>query len=148
MRKIISVVLTIVVLAGVIAVPAAAGKKKQKKPTTPYTSVLTYTRPALGSGGIGLGTEPLTLSSTATHTYVSIKVADDVSPMGNVTLGWDTDGDTVADQAIAVCGATTDPLKVPASTTFTVFPWLLPSPDCPTGFSTSGTITATFSVTP
>jgi hypothetical protein len=149
MKKILSIALVATLVFGALVAPAAAGKKKKKKKVAPpYTTVLTYTRPAIGSGGTGLGTEALNLSSTDTHIYATIEIADDVSPTGNITLGWDTDGDTVADQAITVCGATEGSIEVPASTTFTVFPWILPSPACPTGFSTMGTITATFSSKP
>lgn len=147
MKKMLLLGLIAALVASALVTPATAGKKKGKKVASPYTSVLTYTRPAIGTGGNGLGTEALSLSSTSTHVYATIEVADDASPTGYITLGWDTNGDGVADQSITVCGATDGSIEVPASTTFTVFPWLLPSPDC-AGFSTSGTITATFSSKP
>lgn len=148
MKKIVTAGLIAALIIGALVAPAAAGKKKKKKLPAPYTSVLTYTRPAIGSSGNGVGTEALSLTSSSRHVYVSVKVADDISPTGNVSLSMDSDGDGVGDTAVTVCGHTEGSIEVPPNTTLTVFPWALPSTDCPTGFSTSGTITAIFSVTP
>lgn len=144
MKKILSVALIATAVAGFVA-PASAGKKKAPPS---FTTVLTYTRPAPGSGGNGVGTEGLSLTSTSKHFYLTVEIADDASPTGNASISWDTDGDGVGDTAITVCGKTEGSVEVPANTTFTVYPWLLPSADCPTGFSTTGTITATFSAKP
>ena len=145
MKKILSVVLIGAAVAGGLIAPASAAKKK---PPPSFTSVLTYTRPAPGSGGNGVGTEALSLTSTSKHVYLTVEIADDISPTGNAGISWDTNGDGVGDTSITVCGKTEGSVEVPPNTTFTVYPWLLPSADCPTGFSTTGTITATFSTKP
>ncbi|MFN2525255.1 MAG: hypothetical protein ABR505_03190 [Actinomycetota bacterium] len=74
--------------------------------------------------------------------FVSVEVIDDWSPIGYVDIYWEANGE---EHFFSVCGATDEPQRIPAeATTFTIFPWAIPDPACPTGFTTSGTVKLTF----
>lgn len=76
--------------------------------------------------------------------FMTVEVIDDVSPRGNLDVGWTShDGDDPG--YFTVCGKKTDtPQKIPPAADITLYPWITPTDDCPTGFSTSGTIKITF----
>lgn len=147
MRKAISVLLALGLLVGAFIGTAEAGKKKKKAAPAPYTLEVRYENPAIGTMGAGLASGGPAIASNDTNVYVTIEIMDDNSPTGYGDFSWDTDGDGIADTGITVCGKTEEPLEVPANTTMTGFMWALPSPAC-AGFSTSGTVKATFSATP
>lgn len=147
MKRAIVLSLILGLVFGSIAT-AEAGKKKKKKPAPPYTMEATYDTPAIGTAGAGVSTQGISFPSSETHVWVTIEITDDVSPTAHGSFSWDTDGDGVSDTGFVVCGSTPEPVNVPANTTINGFIWGLPGPDCPTGFSTSGSVKATFSATP
>jgi hypothetical protein len=145
MKRYLGVLLVVgLVVSGVST--AEAGKKK--KAPAPYTTSFSYTRPALGSTGVGLATEGLGFSTNATHNYVDVKITDTASPTPYIGFSWDTDGDGVGDTGFEVCGTSAEDISVPANVQVTAFPWALGGPSCPGGFSTEGTVELTFSATP
>ncbi|MEA2452673.1 MAG: hypothetical protein QOG04_1383 [Actinomycetota bacterium] len=139
--------LVLMMIFGLVVGSVATAEAKKKKAPKPYTMTGTYDQPAIGTAGVGLAAGGLSFVSSATNTYMSIKIEDGVSPMPYGDFSWDTDGDGVSDTGVTVCGPEAKDLQVPPNTTITVFMWALPSPFC-AGFSTSGTVTATFSATP
>lgn len=143
MKRLFVLSLVIGLIFGSIATAEAGKKKKAPKP---YTMTGTYSSPAIGTAGAGAGT-PVSFSSSATNTFLSVEIADDTSPTPYGDFSWDTDGDGINDTGVTVCGTEAKDLQVPPSTQISAFMWALPSPFCP-GFSTSGTIKATFSATP
>lgn len=145
MKRSLILMMVIGLIFGAIAT-ADAGKKKKKAPK-PYTMTGTYDQPAIGTAGIGVATGGLSFTSSATNTLMSIEIVDGASPTPYGDFSWDTDGDGVGDTGVTVCGTEANDLQVPPSTTINVFMWALPSPFC-AGFSTSGTVSATFSATP
>ena len=144
MKRFLVLFLILGLTVGSIAT-AEAGKKKKKEPK-PYTMTGTYSNPAIGTAGAGVGT-PVGFTSSATNTFMSVEIADDASPTPYGDFSWDTDGDGISDTGVTVCGTEAKDLQVPPNTQINAFMWALPSPFCP-GFSTSGTIKATFSATP
>ncbi len=73
--------------------------------------------------------------------FLSVEVIDDRSPVGYVDVYWEHDGE---EDFFSVCGATDEPQRIPANAVLTIFPWVIPDPACPTGFTTSGTVKLTF----
>lgn len=149
MKRFLVLFLILGLVVGSVAT-AEAGKKKKKKTPPPYTMEVTYTQPAVGTAGAGVTFEALSFPTNETHVFMDLEITDNVSPMAHGSFSWDTDGDPLgaADTGITVCGSTPEPVSVPTNTEIIGFMWLLPGPDCPMGFSTGGTIKATFSVTP
>jgi hypothetical protein len=145
MRKSIITLLVLGLVFG--SLMGSAEAKKKKKAPKPYTITATYDNPALGTAGVGLTINAPSFVSSATNVYLDVEIADAASPAPYADLSWDTDGDGVADTGITVCGNEVKDLSVPPGTTITAFMWAVPSPFC-AGFSTSGTIKATFSATP
>lgn len=76
--------------------------------------------------------------------YLTVEVIDDVSPSGYVDITWEAEGHDF----FAVCGKTSEPQKIPAGAVVTIWPWAHPGSDCPTSFSTTGTVRLTFSRKP
>jgi hypothetical protein len=125
----------------------SAEAKKKKKAPKPYTITATYDQPAIGTAGAGVTLGAPSFASSATNVYVDVEITDGASPVPYADLSWDTDGDGVNDTGVTVCGTEAKDLVVPPSTSITAFMWAAPSPFC-AGFSTTGTIKATFSATP
>lgn len=136
------------VFGSIATADAGKKKKKKKKPPPPYTVEGTYDVPAIGTAGAGISTQGLSFPSNDTHVWVTVEITDDVSPTAHGSFSWDTDGDDISDTGFVVCGSTPEPVQVPPNTTINAFIWGLPGPDCPTGFSTSGTVKMTFSAIP
>jgi hypothetical protein len=145
MKKSMVILLVLGLVFGSL-VGSAEAKKKKKAPK-PYTITATYDQPAIGTAGAGVTLNAPSFVSSSTNIYLDLEIADTASPAPYADLSWDTDGDGVADTGITVCGTEAKDLVVPAGTTITAFMWAVPSPFC-AGFSTSGTIKATFSATP
>jgi hypothetical protein len=143
MKRFLVLFLILGLTVGSIATAEAGKKKKAPKP---YTMTGTYDSPAIGTAGAGAGT-PIGFTSSATNIFMSVEIADDTSPTPYGDFSWDTNGDGINDTGVTVCGTEAKDLQVPPNTQISAFMWALPSPFCP-GFSTSGTITATFSATP
>lgn len=152
MKRTIVLLLVLGLVAGALAVPAAAGKKKKKskKPKKIERSVtVPYDTPAVGSPGVG-GVSTLTgIANSPEEVYLSVSQTDDVSPLPFVRVSWDTDGDGTNDTGVTVCGGTTEePIEIPGGISMSLYPYVLPGPDCPTGFNTTGTVELTFSNMP
>ena len=145
MRKTLTTILATCLVFGAFAAPSAEAAKKKKPKVMKFE--LPYGGPAIGTAGAG-GCSGCPSFSTPSHqSYATISVADDTFPTAHVSFSWDTNGDGVSDTGFVVCGATTESVAVPPSTTVNVFPWALPGPDCPTGASSSGTIAIELSPT-
>ena len=144
MKRFLVLFLILGLTVGSIATAEAAKKKKAPKP---YTMTGTYDNPAIGTAGAGISLGAPGFTSSSTNVFMTVTIEDSSSPMPYGDFSWDTDGDGTNDTGVVVCGTEAKDLQVPANTTITAFMWALPSPFCP-GFSTSGTITATFSATP
>jgi hypothetical protein len=147
MRKTISVLVALGLVASAFAAVPADAKSKKKKTPKPYTINGTYDQPAIGTAGAGVTLGGMTFTSSDTNTFMTVEVTDGVSPIPYGDFSWDTDGDGVSDTGVVVCGTEAKNLEVPPNTTITAFMWALPSPFC-AGFSTSGTAKVTFSATP
>lgn len=145
MKRFLILFLILGLTVGSIAT-AEAGKKKKKAPK-PYTMTATYDQPAIGTAGGGISFGAPAFASSSTNVFLSVKIEDAASPTPYGDFSWDTDGDGVNDTGVTVCGTEANDLQVPANMEISAFMWALPSPFC-AGFSTSGTITATFSATP
>lgn len=144
MKRFLVLFMILGLIGGSIATAEAGKKKKAPKP---YTMTGVYDQPAAGTAGAGLSLGAPAFTSSSTNVFMSVTIADGASPIPYGDFSWDTDGDGTNDTGVTVCGTEAKDLQVPANTTITAFMWALPSPFC-AGFSTSGTITATFSATP
>lgn len=147
MKRTVVIALLVGLIAGAFFAAPADAKKKKKKAPAPYTMQGTYDQPALGTAGAGVTLGGMSFTSSDTNTFMTVEVADTVSPVPYGDFSWDTDGDGVNDTGVVVCGTETKNLEVPPNTQITAFMWALPSPFC-AGFSTSGTAKVTFSATP
>jgi hypothetical protein len=145
MRKTITAVLAASLALGAFALPSAEAAKKKKPKVTQFD--LAYGSPAVGTSGVGACSGCPSFSVGDDDNYISVESTDDVSPTTHLSFSWDTDGDGVTDTGFTVCGATPEPIALPGATTIAIFPWALPGAECPTGASTSGTISITLSKT-
>jgi hypothetical protein len=150
MRRTVTALLVLGLIAGSLAAPAEAGKKKKKKPKkTTRTLEVRYDNPAIGSPGIGGFTTTPGVTTAPKEVFVSVEQTDDISPLPFVRLAWDTDGDGTNDTGFTVCGGKTEePAPIPGGIELNIFPYVAPGPQCPTGFNTAGTIKFTFSNRP
>ena len=157
MKRFIGVAVMIGLLAGAMAAPAEAGKKKKPKKVSrtmevPYSapgfgtaSVGVACSPALGScGNIAVGPDDLygkfTLTDS-TGTPTAFSVAQDTEP-GDPT-------NTIEENHGTFCGTTgKTPLRLVPGAEITVFIWAWGDVVCPTGFGTSGVVKAEFSNLP
>lgn len=137
MRK----VLLPLVVVGVLVVPAPpaspADDTRQPKSRTVelhYDESSPYFR--------GCGSCPYTFAYRNDR-WATVEVIDDVSPTGYVDIVWESRSDDDPGYFV-VCGETSEPQRIPPNAELVGFPWAHPGPDCPTGFSTSGTIRITF----
>lgn len=140
-------ILVLMLISGLIFGSIATADAKKKKAPKPYTMTGTYDQPAVGTAGTGVVFGAPAFNSNTTNVFMTVKIEDAASPMPYGDFSWDTDGDGVDDEGVTVCGTEAKDLQVPPNTSISAFMWALPSPFC-AGFSTSGTITATFSATP
>jgi hypothetical protein len=149
-KRSIIAVLILGLVAGALSTSVAAGKKKKKKKKRIERVVeVRYDNPAVGSPGVGGATTVPGTASGPEEVWLSVEQTDDVSPLPFVRIAWDTDGDGSNDTGFTVCGGQTEePVEIPAGTEFSLFPYVLPGPECPTGFNTMGTIRFTFSNKP
>ena len=147
MKKLVALILMVAVAAAFVAAPAEAGKKKKKKAPAPRVQELRYENPAVGTAGAAGCLGCPSFSTGPGERFLKVEVTDDVSPIGYVDISYDSDGDGISDTGVTVCGATEGSVEVPESTTFAVFPYVIPSPFC-VGSSTAGTLKLTFSATP
>jgi len=148
MKRHLALVLTLGLLIGTLGVPAEAAKKKRKKkkPTVRVLEV-PYANPAFGVGGVGGGCSGCPGIGVGTdESFAVIKVVDDVSPTGYVSLNYDADGDGIQDVGSGpiVCGETPEAVPMEPGAAYTAWPWPA-GIDCPGAGSTSGTIKVWFS---
>lgn len=149
MRRALTILLLFGLLAGTMAVPAEAGKRKKKsKKATVRTFEVRYESPAIGIGGIGGGCSGCPdIPVGPKETFAVFVIEDDFSPSGYIDLAYDSDGDGIQDLGNSVCGSTEEPIPVDPGVTYTAWPWLVGA-DCPGSSSFSGTIKAMFSSDP
>ena len=148
MKRTITTLLVLGLVAGSLAAPAAAKKKKKPK-RVERTLEVRYDQPAIGSPGVGGVTIQPGIATGTNEVFLAVEQTDDVSPLPFVRLAWDSDGDGENDTGVTVCGGKTEePIPIPGGTELSVFPYIAPGPQCPTGFNTAGTIKFTFSNLP
>lgn len=140
MRRVWTIMLVLGLIAGAMAAPAEAGKKKKKKVAAVRTFEVRYENPAFGLGGVGGGCSGCpSVAFSAEEKYAVIIIEDDVSPSGYIGLAYDSDGDGLQDMGPAVCGETSEPMEIEPGTGYTAWPWLAGS-ECPGSSSVAGTI--------
>lgn len=141
MKRYVAALLTIGLMAGLLALPAEARKKK--KPTVRVLE-LSYSQPAIGVGGVG-GSCPAgacpPIGVSMNETYAVIQVVDDLSPTGYISLSYDSNGDGIEELGNGpdVCGSTPEAVALQPGTSYTAWPWVAGA-GCPGASSTSGTI--------
>ena len=148
MRRVLTVLLILGVVAGMTSAPATA-KKKKKAPVV-RTVEVRYENPAIGVGGGGGGCSGCpSIPVGADESYAMFAIEDDMSPSGYVELSYDTDEDGVQNlgSGPSVCGSTAEPVAIEAGAPYTAWPWVA-GIRCPGSSSTSGTIKAWFSSDP
>jgi hypothetical protein len=144
-KKLVAVLVMITIAAAFVAVPTAQAAKK-KAPQARKMKIR-YENPAIGTAGAAGCAGCPSVASGKGERFVKVEIVDDVSPIGYVDISYDTDGDGVNDTGITVCGSTEEAVEIPESTSFVIFPYVIPSPFC-VGSSTAGTVKLTFSKLP
>ena len=142
MRRVWTVLLVLGLIAGMMAAPAEAGKKKKAKKPTVRTLEVRYENPAFGLGGVGGGCSGCpSIAFAPDETYAVFIIEDDVSPSGYIDLSYDVDGDGLQDLGAGptVCGSTPEPVEVEPSASYTAWPWVAGA-GCPGSSSLAGTI--------
>ncbi len=152
MKRTMTILLVIGLVAAVMATPAGAAKKKKKKKATVRVVEATYSQPALGVGGIAGGCPAGAcpdIATAANETYAIIVIEDDLSPSGYVSFNYDTDGDGFQNPGSGpdVCGSTPEPVAVEPAVVYTAWPWTVGTA-CQGSASTSGTIKVLLSSDP
>jgi hypothetical protein len=149
MRRTLTTLLALGLVAATLTAPAEAGKKKTKKPVV-RTYEVRYEQPAIGVGGAGGGCSGCpTIPVMTNETYAVIVIEDDNSPTGYIDLSYDSDGDGVQNigSGPTVCGSTDGPVAIEPGQSYTAWPWAA-GVGCPGGSSTAGTIKVMFSSDP
>ena len=156
MRRMIVVLLTLGLLAGALAMPAEAGKKKKKKPKEPVkverTAEAPYQCPCGIDGVVGFITGGgefggATLPTGAAEVFVKVEVADNGGQKVAGSVAQDLDGDGFTDTSADFCGSTETAVPIETGLEIAVYIYTLGTAGCP-GPATGGTITATFSNLP
>ncbi len=152
MRKTITALLTIALLAGAFALPSAEAAKKKKK-AKPRTFEGTYEMPAQGVAGLvggcvgGQGCVGIPLLKN--ESFMQLEIQDQLGQDVYASVGQNVDGDQFTEIIANVCGATEEAIPVEPGFEVTVFVWEGPGtrPPC-AGVSSSGKVIATLSATP
>ena len=150
MRKTITTVLAIGLVAGAFMAPAAEAKKKK-----PYKRVAThnYTVPAIGAGDVGGSCPGATNScahfpTTAKDKYIQVTIKDQSGlPVYGTISHPDQNGDGFVESLGQFCGKS-GKVAIQAGAEVVIFPYLIGSvgllgTPCQ-GVATGGTITGTF----
>ena len=156
MKKTLVVALAISLVAGALAMPATAKKKKKKPARVERVVETVYDVAAIGVGSpLGVGACPAATNSCgraavgADEEYVKVEIADATGLPTSFTLGQDTDPGAVGtEHSLGVyCGTTGDePIKILPGVEILVFPWAV-GPAC-ASLGTTGTVSFTLSNLP
>ena len=156
MKKLIALALTAGLVAGAMAMPADAAKKKKKKVVKVTREATgTYQAPtpiAAGLCGQADAVGCVTIPAALGEKYVTAKVTDSHGQPVAVAVKADLDGNGNTEVLYGTfCGETTEPILIDEGATVTF--WVGISPDtaalgCAPGTGTQGTVTATFSNLP
>lgn len=156
MKKTLTTLLTVALVAGAFALPADAKKKKPKKPVkVERVAQGTYTAPATVVGNCtqtdGVGC--MTIPAGPEESYITAKVTDDSGQPVLVSVQADLNGDAQSDTTYGVfCGETVEPIQVDPGVAL-IF-WVSPLAStadragCAPGQGTAGTLDVTFSNMP
>ncbi len=150
MKKSFMTLLVVTLLAGSLASPAEAKKRR-----TGRTVEGSYDAPALGAPGFAFCSPGVVgCEKFAAHTherYVSVQIEDSLGTAVYARVSVDGDGDDTFESRHEICGATKEALRIPPGANVLV--WIYEGPDpfqeppC-LGGASSGIITATFSNLP
>lgn len=158
MRRIIAMFLVLGLVFGAVATAEAAKKKKKKPKKVSRTVEAEYQLPGFGTASVTVGCSPA-LGSCGNfaigpdENFAKITLADTTGTPVAFSVGQDTEpGDptnTIETNHGTFCGTTgDDPLPILGGVEMTVFIWAWGDILCPTGFGTTGTVTAEFSNLP
>jgi hypothetical protein len=157
MKKAIVTALVLGLVAGSLALPAEAGKKKKKKKkvTKVERSVTgTYDAPALviaGACGQDGAIGCVTFATGAEETWITeLKITDQHGQPVYAELAQNLDDDNISETDLGtLCGELAEPVQFTAG--FEIYVWILTPPRDPTcvpGQGTSGKVEATLSNLP
>ena len=157
MKRLIAASLVLGLMFGAVAT-AEAGKKKKKPKKVSRTMEAPYSAPGFGTATVGVGCSPA-LGSCGNFTigpdehYAKITLTDQTGTPTAFSVAQDTEpGDptnTIETNHGMFCGTTGDePIQILPGYEMTVFIWAWGDVACPTGFGTTGTVTAEFSNLP
>ena len=157
MKRWITSLLVLGLLAGAMTMPAEAKKKKKKKPTkVTRVEEAQYQTPALGHMDVVGGCNPggqdglgcVTLHPSATESYLTLEIADATGTTTYGVIGQGQDDQGFTNTIANVCGKTSESIPIERGVEIIVFINALPSSSGCNGFGTTGTVTATFSNLP
>lgn len=153
MKKLIATCLTLGLLAGALAMPADA-KKKRKPKRVERVAEGTYDNPAIGIPGVA-GTSSaggaVEFGLASNEAFINVEITDDAGRPVMATMSQDSDpSDTTWEIFATFCGTTDGPVDVVPGLAVRVSVYTISGPDHPTcvGPATSGTIKATLSNLP
>ena len=157
MKRFLVLFLILGLTAGSIAT-ADAAKKKKKVTRVSRTVELTYTLPGFGFATAGVGCSPALGSCGEIPTgmddkFIKVVITDATGTPTPFTLSQDTEpGDATNNIETTIgqfCGTTGDePIEILPGFEITIFPWVWGDAVCPTGFGTTGTMSAELSNLP
>lgn len=157
MKRIITSLVVIGLLAGALTIPAEAKKKKKPKKVTRVAEAV-YQAPGFGTATAAAGCSPA-LGSCGNFAigpdeeWAKITLTDQTGTPTAFSVAQDTEpGDptnTIEENHGTFCGTTgEDPIPILPGYEMTIFIWAWGDAVCPTGFGTSGSIKAEFSNLP
>lgn len=156
MKRFFVLFVVIGLAAGSVATAEAAKKKKTKRVSR--TVELSYAAPGFGFATAGVGCSPALGSCGEIPTgmedkYIKVVITDATGTPTPFTLSQDTEpGDTTNNIETTIgqfCGTTGDePIEILPGFEITIFPWVWGDAVCPTGFGTTGTMSAELSNLP
>lgn len=153
MKRTLVTLLIFGLVAGSLAVPAEAGKKKKKKQSKRVVEVK-YEAPAIGVGaplGTGVCFRPTNscgdIPVGADETLATVEITDATGLPVSFSLGQDTNPDELGTEKDLgeFCGKTEKPVKLEPGFPIIVFPWAV-GPAC-ASIATQGTVKATLITT-
>ena len=157
MKRFVALFLILGLVFGSVAT-AEAGKKKKKPKRVERTMEVPYSAPGFGTASVGVGCSPAlgscgNFAMGADDHFATITLTDATGTPTPFSVAQDTEpGDptnTIETNHGTFCGTTgDDPLQILPGYEMTIFIWAWGDAICPTGFGTTGTVTATFSNLP